>query len=105
VQVQQWFFAAAPGHPALRSVCDHIAMHFQDTFSEYTNLDTLERTGPGAWTDAVLAAAEEYTTAVRFHRSGQGIFRTIKPLLHCLYIRLYGVHLDVYENMIGPEYY
>lgn len=64
MQVQQWFFAASPGHPALRRVCDHIAAHYRHRFSEYSNIDTLERTGPGAWTDAVLATARENTPMV-----------------------------------------
>lgn len=65
MQVQQWFFAAAPGHPALRRVCDHIAAHYRHRFSEYSNIDTLERTGPGAWTDAVLSTAREHSPMVR----------------------------------------
>jgi len=60
-QVLQWVFAGAPGHPALRAVCDHIASHANATLSHVANLDTLERTGPGAWTDAVLAAAAQHT--------------------------------------------
>eukprot|EP00803_Ostreobium_quekettii_P009414 evm.model.scf_1171.5 EVM.evm.TU.scf_1171.5 scf_1171:27804-30200(+) len=55
-QVLQWVFAAAPGHPALRRVCDHIAASVGRVFSNNTNRDTLERTGPGAWTDAVIGA-------------------------------------------------
>jgi hypothetical protein len=53
-QVLQWFFAAAPGHPALRQICGHIARNALRTFSNNTNRDTLERTGPGIWTDVVL---------------------------------------------------
>jgi hypothetical protein len=53
-QVLQWFFAAAPGHPALRQICEHIAANAQRSFSNNTNRDTLERTGPGIWTDVVL---------------------------------------------------
>ncbi|EFJ45370.1 hypothetical protein VOLCADRAFT_105912 [Volvox carteri f. nagariensis] len=64
-QVLQWFFAAAPGHPVLRAACDHIARYARHTFSNNTNRDTLERTGPGMWTDAVLrhAAAHPPTKA------------------------------------------
>ncbi|GLC37790.1 hypothetical protein PLESTB_001477000 [Pleodorina starrii] len=64
-QVLQWFFAAAPGHPVLRAACDHIARYSRHTFSNNTNRDTLERTGPGMWTDAVLrhAAAHPPTKA------------------------------------------
>ncbi|GIL46724.1 hypothetical protein Vafri_3637 [Volvox africanus] len=56
-QVLQWFFAAAPGHPVLRAACDHIARYARHTFSNNTNRDTLERTGPGMWTDVVLRHA------------------------------------------------
>jgi hypothetical protein len=47
-QVLNWVFAGAPGHPALREVCDHIARHAETVFTNNTNRDTLERTGPGA---------------------------------------------------------
>ena len=59
-QVLQWVFAGAPGHPALRAVCDHIATHARSTLATQPNFDTLERTGPGAFTDAVLAAADAH---------------------------------------------
>lgn len=53
-QVLNWVFAGAPGHPALREVCDHIARHARHVFTNNTNRDTLERTGPGIFTDIVL---------------------------------------------------
>lgn len=56
-QLLQWVFAAAPGHPALKEVCDHIANSMQTTFSADTHLDTLERTGPGVFTDVILKHA------------------------------------------------
>ena len=56
-QVLQWVFAAAPGHPALREICDHIAQNVYTVFSQNTNRDTLERTGPGVFTDYVLKHA------------------------------------------------
>ena len=59
-QVLQWVFAGAPGHPALRAVCDHVATHARSTLATQPNFDTLERTGPGAFTDAVLAAADAH---------------------------------------------
>ena len=57
-QVLQWTFAAAPGHPALRDACDRIAerARSKNTFSNNTNVDTLLKTGPGLWTDAVVRA-------------------------------------------------
>ena len=56
-QVLQWVFAAAPGHPAWREICDHIAQNVYTQFSQNTNRDTLERTGPGVFTDYVLKHA------------------------------------------------
>lgn len=53
-QVLQWTFMAAPGHPALREVCDFIKNHALEKFSDNTNRDTLEKTGPGIFTDVVL---------------------------------------------------
>jgi len=53
-QVLNWVFAGAPGHPALREICDHIARSAHRVFTNNTNRDTLERTGPGAFTDVVV---------------------------------------------------
>ena len=69
-QVLQWAFAAAPGHPALRQVCEHIARHEGELISADARRDVLERTGPGPWTDAVLRHARlRPLSKVRFHRS------------------------------------
>ena len=57
VQALQWTFAAAPGHPALRDLCEFIRQHVDKLFSSDEHLDVLERTGPGPWTDAVLKQA------------------------------------------------
>ncbi|KAK9792043.1 hypothetical protein WJX73_001872 [Symbiochloris irregularis] len=56
-QVLQWIFAAAPGHPVLREMCDHIAQHARDRLATQDSFDTLERTGPGTWTDIILKQA------------------------------------------------
>eukprot|EP00218_Dolichomastix_sp_CCMP3274_P014156 CAMPEP_0170135690 /NCGR_PEP_ID=MMETSP0033_2-20121228/2605_1 /TAXON_ID=195969 /ORGANISM="Dolichomastix tenuilepis, Strain CCMP3274" /LENGTH=1019 /DNA_ID=CAMNT_0010371293 /DNA_START=85 /DNA_END=3144 /DNA_ORIENTATION=+ len=56
-QILNWVFAAAPGHPALREVCNRIASRALARFSNNTNRDTLERTGPGIFTDVVLRHA------------------------------------------------
>lgn len=54
-QILQWIFAAAPGHPVLREVCDFIAQNVLTTFSnDSTKINTLEKTGPGIWTDTIL---------------------------------------------------
>jgi len=57
VKVLQWTFAAAPEHPVLRDVCEHIRRHADKLFSEDAHSDVLERTGPGPWTDAVMKHA------------------------------------------------
>ncbi len=57
-QVLQWTFAAAPGHPALRAMCDRIAHSKDQRFSGNRNFDTLERTGPGPFTDVILDYAQ-----------------------------------------------
>ena len=62
-QVLQWTFAGAPGHPALRDMCEHIVRSAGHIFSANTNVDTLERTGPGAWTDVVLRHARLHLPA------------------------------------------
>ncbi|KAK9806068.1 hypothetical protein WJX72_000034 [[Myrmecia] bisecta] len=64
-QVLQWVFAAAPGHPVLREICDHIARNADMQFSENTNRDTLERTGPGVWTDIILKHAHLHPPSKR----------------------------------------
>lgn len=62
-QVANWFFAAAPGHPVLRELCDHIAHNAMTVFSNNTVRDTLERTGQGIWTDLVLRHALQHPAA------------------------------------------
>ncbi|GAB4818501.1 hypothetical protein N2152v2_005547 [Parachlorella kessleri] len=57
-QLLQWAFAAAPEHPALKELCDRIAGSQHRAFSPDTHLDTLERTGPGLFTDTVLKHAD-----------------------------------------------
>ena len=70
LQVLQWVFAAAPGHPALQEICDHIAANALTRFSNNTNRDTLERTGPGVWTDVVLKHATLHRLATVRHSEG-----------------------------------
>ncbi len=76
-QVLQWTFAGAPGHPALREICDHIARSADTTFSVSTNVDTLERTGPGIWTDIVLKHA-------RAHPPSKVCYGPLLDMLQCL---------------------
>lgn len=53
-QVLQWVFAATPGHPALRDLCDMVAAHARDPMFDNTNEATLEKAGPGIFTDVIL---------------------------------------------------
>jgi len=53
-QVLNWAFAGAPGHPVLIAVANHINAGAQKIFTKSTNRNTLERTGPGAFTDALM---------------------------------------------------
>ena len=72
-QVLNWAFAAAPGHPALREVCDEIKKNARRVFTNNTNRDTLERTGPGAFTDAVLRHFWRHSAARRAMRATPGV--------------------------------
>lgn len=56
-QLLQWWFAAAPGHPALQEVVDRVVSSVGRRLSEDPHRDALERTGPGVWTDVVLRYA------------------------------------------------
>ncbi|CAG9461764.1 unnamed protein product [Pedinophyceae sp. YPF-701] len=53
VQVVQWSILAAPGHPALRLAASHIARTATFRIAQDDDRNTLERTGPGAWSDAL----------------------------------------------------
>lgn len=53
-QLLNWMFAGAPGHPALVEVAKHVNEGARKVFTEASNRNTLERTGPGAFTDAVM---------------------------------------------------
>ncbi|KAK3278504.1 hypothetical protein CYMTET_13566 [Cymbomonas tetramitiformis] len=50
-QLSQWFFAATPGHPVLRAVCNHINAHNR---IPDVNTNILDSTGPGIWTGIIL---------------------------------------------------
>lgn len=64
-QVLQWVFAAAPGHPALREICERVAANAKKTMSGSSNRDTLERTGPGLFTDVILKHAGKREEGIR----------------------------------------
>lgn len=51
----QWTFAAAPGHPVIKSVLDHIKEGFSNP--DYTQQHFVHLyTGPAAWTDGISKA-------------------------------------------------
>jgi hypothetical protein len=53
-----WMLASAPGHPALRELCERVARGASATFSAASAVrDTAERTGAGALTDVLLRHA------------------------------------------------
>jgi hypothetical protein len=61
-QVLNWAFAGAPGHPALLAVAEHINSGAKRVFTKASNRNTLERTGPGAFTDAIMSHFEGLRT-------------------------------------------
>jgi mannosyltransferase OCH1-like enzyme len=72
-QLLPWFFAAAPGHPALRELCERVARGAHRPFSNSSVRDTQERTGAGLWTDVVLKHATNGMAAkVRGRRARAG---------------------------------
>lgn len=66
-QLVQSVFAGAPGHPALRELCDRIAAGVgkHHSFSTDSRLDALERSGAGLFTDVLLAHAAAHPPAQR----------------------------------------
>lgn len=59
LQLIQWWFAGAPGHPTLLHLLDTIRAHASVKMHADNVRDTLARTGPGAFTQAILAHAME----------------------------------------------
>jgi mannosyltransferase OCH1-like enzyme len=63
-QITNWVFASAPGHPALRAMAEHIKTYANAEFMNNTNRNTLEKTGPGAFTDNIMRSYwEDYDDA------------------------------------------
>eukprot|EP00210_Caulerpa_lentillifera_P001107 g1068.t1 len=88
-QILQWVFAAIPDHPVLKEVCDFISENSKTVFSNNSNFNTLEKTGPGIWTDLVMKYAREDnsirimpTSAFGVHPSGpDGIYADSRGLI------------------------
>jgi mannosyltransferase OCH1-like enzyme len=59
-QITNWVFAGVPEHPALKEMADHVREHANVQFMNNTNRNTLEKTGPGAFTDAIMRTYWEY---------------------------------------------
>lgn len=57
LQITNWWMAAAPGHPALRYLLDKIASQAGARLYDEPHIDTIARTGPGVFTEAVLWGA------------------------------------------------
>lgn len=66
-QLVQWVFAGAPGHPALKELCDAIAAGVgrRQSFSADARIDALERTGAGLFTDVLLRHAAQHPPSRR----------------------------------------
>lgn len=66
-QLGQWVFAGAPGHPALKELCDRIAagVDQHQSFSLDSRINTLERTGAGLFTDVLLRHAAQHPPSNR----------------------------------------
>ena len=66
-QLVPWAFAGAPGHPALRELCDLVAAAVRErrSFSSDARLDGLERSGAGLFTDVLLRHAASHPPAAR----------------------------------------
>jgi len=66
-QVLQWAFAGAPGHPALREVCNRIAAAAAAgagaAAARSPGGGALERAGAGVWTEVVLKHARLHAPA------------------------------------------
>jgi hypothetical protein len=66
-QLAPWVFAGAPGHPALRELCDEVAARAAGgaPLSADPRLDGAERSGAGVFTDVLLAHAAAHPPARR----------------------------------------
>lgn len=58
LQFSNYFFAAVPNHPTLAMVSEGIKGSMGAKFTGSYVRETIARTGPGAWTSALLATAE-----------------------------------------------
>lgn len=57
LQIAQWTIAAQPGHPVFLDVLSRALTSWEERAKKgegMKDIDVLELTGPGAWTDAVL---------------------------------------------------
>ena len=72
LQITNWWFAAAPGHPALRYLLDKVAEQAGHRLYTDSHLDTIARTGPGVFTEAVLVGAHNHPPA------------KVRELHHCI---------------------
>jgi len=69
-QLCNWTFAARKGHPVLKKIIDKVIINMHDN----PELPTLEKTGPGVFTDVILANNENNEVTVlpiKYFGSGQ----------------------------------
>ena len=57
MQIANFWFASAPGHPALEYLLEKIHDNAAARLYDDPSMDTLCKTGPGMFTEAVLLAA------------------------------------------------
>lgn len=55
--------AAAPGHPVLQAVAEHVARYAAVSLSDDPEVVVAERSGAGVWSDVVLAHALAHPAA------------------------------------------
>ena len=64
VQLSSGTFLSVPRHPILARLCSHVHVHHDRRLHTDFVLDTLEKTGNGAFTDAVLAHRSSLGTRI-----------------------------------------
>lgn len=63
-QILQWQFMAAPLHPVLVNLCRTLAAQAGTQFHEDSTRDTLDRTGPGPFSDAVINYRDRFVVSI-----------------------------------------
>lgn len=77
-QVQQWTIASAPGHPVLSDVLERIRSNYKNGFTAMTT----NYTGPGPWSDAILAYMGAPPPRVGYGEGPSGDWASKDALVH-----------------------